>query len=160
MIMATTIFVHATSISLNGSAVLIRGTSGSGKSDLALQVLETQGCGLSDTVITARLIADDQTVLTRQGHRIVASAPASIQGLFEVRGQGLLRLETVSAVPLVLVVDLAPANTIERLPEPQLLQTTLLGLEVVTVTIDPAKPSAAARLRTAWAWAQRPENSP
>jgi HPr kinase/phosphorylase len=143
--------VHATTISLNGTAVMLRGGSGSGKSDLALQILETSGTGLTGQIITTALVADDQTVLLRQGQVILASAPDSIKDLLEVRGQGVLDVKAVQNVPLVLVVDLKPFARIERLPQPEDLQTYILGLSVPLISIDPTTPSAAARLRTAWA---------
>jgi HPr kinase/phosphorylase len=143
--------VHATTISLNGTAVMLRGGSGSGKSDLALQILETSGTGLTGQIITTALVADDQTVLLRQDQVILASAPDSIKDLLEVRGQGVLGVKAVLNVPLVLVVDLKPFARIERLPQPEDLQTHILGLSVPLISIDPTTPSAAARLRTAWA---------
>jgi HPr kinase/phosphorylase len=143
--------VHATTISLNGTAVMLRGGSGSGKSDLALQILETSGTGLTGQIITTALVADDQTVLLRQDQVILASAPDSIKDLLEVRGQGVLDVKAVQNVPLVLVVDLKPFARIERLPQPEDLQTHILGLSVPLISIDPTTPSAAARLRTAWA---------
>src|SRR3546814_10156556 len=45
--------VHATTVALDGTGVLLRGPAGSGKSDLALRLID-QG---------ARLVADDRTAL-------------------------------------------------------------------------------------------------
>jgi HPr kinase/phosphorylase len=145
------LLLHATSISLNGSAVLIRGASGAGKSSLALQLLETQGTGLGGDAIAVALIADDQTqLMVRQGH-VFASPPPTLAGLLEVRGQGILKLPFATDVPLALVVDLKPAAAIERLPDRCDLTTEILGIAVPCVAIDPLQPSAAARLRVAWA---------
>ncbi len=147
--------VHATTISLNGSAVMIRGESGAGKSDIALQLLESSGNGLVGMIIHAHLIADDQTQLERRGDKIYASAPATIRGLIEVRGQGILPVATVDNVVLALVVDLKPEHDIERLPGEDTLSTELLGLPIARVSIDPSKPSAAARVRVAWGRLQK-----
>ena len=72
--------VHATSVAMRQGrswrAVLLRGPSGSGKSDLALRLIDAG----------ARLIADDQTELVRAGKAVIASAPARIAGLIEARG--------------------------------------------------------------------------
>lgn len=149
--MPETLRLHATTIALNGTAVMIRGASGSGKSDLALQILESPGTGLSGHVFTTTLIADDQTVLRREGNTILASCPETIAGLLEVRGLDVIAVEAVQNVPLALVVDLKPFSQIERLPQPEDMQTQILGINIPAIAIDPSTPSAAARLRVAWA---------
>jgi HPr kinase/phosphorylase len=149
--MSETLRLHATTVSLNGTAVLIRGASGSGKSDLALQVLESSGTGLTGQTITTALVADDQTMLRREGDTLLASCPDTISGLLEVRGHDVLQLEALQNVPLVLVVDVRPFSQIERLPQPEDMQTQILGMDIPNIMIDPAKPSAASRLRVAWA---------
>ena len=77
------ILVHATAVAIDGRALLLRGPSGAGKSDLALRLIDAG----------ARLIADDQSVLRREGGRLLAAVPAAIAGLIEVRGVGILRVE-------------------------------------------------------------------
>jgi HPr kinase/phosphorylase len=147
--------LHATCISLNGTAVLIRGPSGSGKSSLALQILESAGTGLAGETLEVDLVSDDQTELALEGGRLIASPPHSIAGLLEIRGQNILRLDFVKDVEVVLVVDLKAAERIERLPEASALVTDILGVKLACVAIDPSHPSAAARLRVAWAQAQK-----
>lgn len=152
----STVCIHATAVGLNGTAVLIRGPSGSGKSSLALHVLETVGTGLSDQSIAAVLVSDDQTELSKRGGRIYASPPAALAGLIEVRGQGILNVDYRSDLAVVLVVDLRPATSIERLPEVQDLRTEILGVEIACVAIDPGHFSAVSRLRVAWARCEKP----
>ncbi len=147
--------IHATCVSLNGTAVLIRGPSGSGKSSLALQLLESAGTGLTADVIKVELVSDDQTELLVRDGRLLASPPHAIAGLLEVRGQDILRLPHLIDVPVVLVVDLKSASRIERLPEVSELMTDILGVKVANVAIDPTHASAAARLRVAWAAAEK-----
>ena len=149
--MSETLRLHATTISLNGTAVIIRGASGAGKSDLALQLLESPGTGLTGQLITTVLVADDQTVLRREGETIFSSCPDTIAGLLEVRGHDVLQVEAIQNVPLVLVVDLRPCAQIERLPQPEDMLTEILGITIPNIMIDPTKPSAASRLRVAWA---------
>jgi HPr kinase/phosphorylase len=149
--MADTLRLHGTTISLDGTAVLIRGAAGTGKSDLALQILEAPGTGLTGHAITTTLVADDQTILRRDGNIILASCPETIAGLLEVRGQDVIVVDCVQNVPLVLVVDLRPFAQIERLPQPEDMQTQILGISIPVIAIDPAMPAAAARLRVAWA---------
>lgn len=90
---------------MNGRAVVIMGASGAGKSSLAVELI---GQG-------ATLISDDQTILTRSGDDVLASCPDVIQGQIEVRHLGLLRCDTVSDVPVGVVVDLDQTET-QRLP--------------------------------------------
>ncbi|MEP1200105.1 HPr kinase/phosphorylase [Tateyamaria sp.] len=113
--MAEHVLIHATSVALNGRGLLIMGGSGSGKSSLGLQLLAL-GC---------TLISDDQTELARRDDGLWASAPASIKGLIEARGVGLLRAESTEA-EVTLVVDLDQHER-DRLPHRH--SVTLLGLE-------------------------------
>jgi serine kinase of HPr protein (carbohydrate metabolism regulator) len=131
------LLVHATAVAIDGGAVLLRGPPGCGKSDLALRLIDGG----------ARLIADDQAVLLRRDNRIQVRAPATIVGLLEVRGVGILRLDTLDGAPLALVVDLVPAAQVERLPEPR--WETVLGLAVPLIALAPFEASAAAKLRFA-----------
>jgi HPr kinase/phosphorylase len=147
----STVCLHATTIALNETAVLIRGASGSGKSSLALQILETAGTGLRDHVLAASLVADDQTELVLRSGQLFASPPKALEGLIEVRGQGILKVAFLRELPLVLVVDLKPAASIERLPDERDLWTEILGVALPRVAIDPAHFSAVTRLRVAWA---------
>jgi len=136
--------VHATCVALRigrrWRGVLLRGPSGAGKSDLALRLIETGG----------RLVADDQTELVRKGTSVMATAPARIAGLIEARGVGIAKLgrdQIVSQASLVLLVDLASPERIERLPEPQ--RESLLGIELPVLLLAPFEGSATAKLRLA-----------
>lgn len=129
--------VHATAVALNGRAVLLRGPSGSGKSDLALRLIDAG----------ARLVADDQSELVRVGNEIVVRPPAAIAGLLEVRGIGIVRLEPLMEAPLALIADLVPAEVVERLPSTRSEQ--ILGLDLPLIALPPFEPSAVAKLRLA-----------
>jgi serine kinase of HPr protein (carbohydrate metabolism regulator) len=131
------ICVHGTAIALGSDGVLLRGLSGSGKSDLALRLIDGG----------ARLVADDQTELHRRGGALFMRAPAPLAGLIEVRGVGIARLPFVQDVPLRLVVDLVPHEAVERLPEPRFAE--LDGVSVPLVEIAPFAASAPAKLRLA-----------
>lgn len=127
--------VPGTCIDVDGAGVLFRGPSGAGKSDLALRLIDAG----------ARLVADDVVELRRDGPRLVASAPAAIAGLLEVRGFGPTAVPSVAESDLVLVVDLVPPEAIERLPAPA--YATLLGLRRPTLELAPFEASAVARVR-------------
>ncbi len=134
--------VHATAVMLADAelgdwAVLLRGTSGAGKSDLALRLIDRGGV----------LISDDQTVLQRQGDRLLAAPPATIAGKLEVRGLGIVELPYSAGVPVALIVDLRPAEEIERLPETA--SDNLCGIAVRCIELDPAQASAPEKLRLA-----------
>ncbi|MDI9408342.1 MAG: HPr kinase/phosphatase C-terminal domain-containing protein [Candidatus Pacebacteria bacterium] len=130
------ISLHASCVALDGLAVLLRGSSGSGKSDLALRLVEAGGI----------LVADDQTKLTvTEDGQILTSPPPILAGLLEVRGLGLMRLPYRSAVPLLTVFDLVPMARIERYPEPQFID--LLGVKLPLWQIDPFTASAVAKIK-------------
>ncbi|MFN3516563.1 MAG: HPr kinase/phosphorylase [Novosphingobium sp.] len=91
--------VHqASGVAIEGRAVLIEGPPGSGKSSLALGLIDRG----------AVLIGDDAVRLERQGERLFASPPPNIAGLLEVRNLGLLPFPTAAAVPVALVLRLDP----------------------------------------------------
>lgn len=134
--------VHATCIALNSDGegsrgILLRGASGAGKSDLALRLID-QG---------AFLVADDQCALVRQNGHLVASAPAAIAGALEVRGLGLRDVPSLARVPLALIVDLMPADAIERMPDAAAEE--ILGVALPRLALDPFAASAPAKLRLA-----------
>lgn len=135
--MSAPLLVHGTAVAIAGGAVLLRGPSGAGKSDLALRLIDGG----------ARLVADDQVLLHRDGERVLTRAPVSIAGLIEARGIGLLRIEPLDQAPLVLIADLLPSDQIERLPEANF--ETLLGIDVPLLALAPFEASATAKLRFA-----------
>jgi HPr kinase/phosphorylase len=133
------ILVHATAVAIGGRVVLLRGPSGSGKSDLALRLIDAG----------ARLVSDDYSQLRREGDAILVRAPEPISGLIEARGVGLLKVEALAAAPLALIADLVAPQHVERLPEP--CSETIFGLAIPVVAITPFEASAPAKLRFALA---------
>ena len=128
--------IHGTCIVMDGVGVLIRGDSGTGKSDLALRLIEMQ---------RARLVADDQVILARHGDGFVmASPPYELAGIMEVRGVGLIRYPYVERTLLSLVVDLQPVANLERMPEHE--NISLLDCWLPLMRLDAVQPSAPARL--------------
>lgn len=134
--------VHATAIASPEGAVLIRGPSGSGKSDLALRCLAMSQSAFFPQPIT--LLADDQVLLEAHGDAIHAAAPAALYGLLEVRNLGVLRVPATPTAIVRLVVDLTRSDAIERLPEPS--TAPLLGVALPHLLIAPFEHSAPIKL--------------
>jgi len=128
---------HATCVDIDGAGVLLRGASGTGKSDLALRLIDGG----------ARLVADDRAELTRTGGQVIAAAPAVLRGKIEVRGLGVVSVQAVARAPLKLVVDLVAPGAVERLPEPA--TADVLGVRLPLVRLAPFEASAPAKVRAA-----------
>src|ERR1041385_8950530 len=84
--------LHSSTVAKDDRAVLITGPSGSGKSDLALRLLDR---GFT-------LVSDDRTLVKKDGTRVIASAPPNITGKLEIRGIGIIDMETAGDVPVAL----------------------------------------------------------
>jgi serine kinase of HPr protein (carbohydrate metabolism regulator) len=91
------------------------------------------------------LVSDDQTKLSLNEDRVIASAPVTIAGMIEVRGIGLVKVPHLDRVPLGLVVDLTTSEKVERLPEPQ--STTYLGIPVPLLQLVAFHASTPAKIR-------------
>lgn len=120
--------IHATTVAIGGQAVLIEGPSGAGKSDLALRLIDRG----------AMLLADDRTIVLASGGRLLARCPASIAGLIEVRGLGIVPVPHLAEAPIALAVLCADSPI--RMPEPAF--RLLEAIRLPQVTVDPRAPSA------------------
>lgn len=138
--------VHGTCVVVGGCGVFIHGPSGSGKSDLALRLIDQPGLGTGAAALTAWLVADDQVAITRCGDRLFAAAPPRLAGLLEVRGLGIVKVDHAPETEVRLAVRLADAESIERLPEKD-AQLVLLDIAVPEIAVDAAAASAPARVR-------------
>ncbi len=128
--------LHASTVAIDGRAVLIMGPSGSGKSDLALRLLDR---GFS-------LVSDDQTIVRRDGDRLIASAPSQIAGKLEVRGIGIVEMPTEPEAPVSLIIELT--GDIQRLPDDD-RELRVLGVPVPLFTVDAMTASAPAKVAVA-----------
>lgn len=140
MIIAPSWVMHASAVAISGHAVLIEGSPGSGKSSLALALIDRG----------AQLIGDDAVALSRADDRLIASPPPTIAGLLEVRGVGLIRLPVASLTPVALILTLGGAQG-DRLPE-ALPRRAVLGVDVPVLAFDPGRIAPA--IRAEWALRQ------
>ena len=129
--------VHATAVMIEEKGVLLRGPSGSGKSDLALRLI-------NDGAI---LIADDRTALTLRDGAVVAQCPASIAGQLEVRGIGIVDLPYIEEAVLSMIVNLVSSDQVDRLPAQRM--EALLGCRILSITLAPFEASAPAKIKMA-----------
>lgn len=128
--------VHASAVAIDGRAVLIGGRSGTGKSDLALRLIDRG----------AVLISDDYTHIRRVRDQAIAGAPATIAGKIEVRGVGIVELEPVGDVPVALFIDLDRPP--ERLPDLE-ERRMLAGVSIPTIGLEGHQASAPLKVEAA-----------
>jgi hypothetical protein len=134
-----TALVHqASAVAIEGRALLIEGPPCSGKSSLALALIE-RGAGL---------IGDDAVALIAKAGRLIASPPPNIAGLLEVRGVGLATLPLAPPTPAALILMLGGPPG-ERLPEAPLPTREIAGVAVPVLAFDPG--SIAPAERALWA---------
>lgn len=134
--------VYGTAIACGSSAALIRGPSGSGKSDLALRCICLAPTALIP--VSAVLVSDDQVFACVSESGIELQAPTPILGKIEVRGLGLVEVPYTERANLTLLVDIVAPSEVERLPEDR--TETLLGFEIPLITIAPFENSAPLKL--------------
>lgn len=131
--------LHATcaGIEIGGASlgVLLTGRSGSGKSDLALRLID-EG---------ARLVADDQVLLEAYGGQLFARAPDTIRGRLEVRGIGLVAVPSLEEVEVRLEIVLG--EEVPRMPEPA--WASHCGIDIPRIALDAFEASAPAKVRLA-----------
>lgn len=134
--------VQATCVLVGRAAVLIRGAPGTGKSTLALALLD-----LADARRCVRLVADDAVTVRASGGRLVASTPAAIRGLIELRTVGPVALVHEDRAVVAAVVDLAAPAGVERLPDPE--SAEIIGIPLPRLVL-PARDGLNARRVAAW----------
>lgn len=132
------VVLQAGAVVIDGRALLIEGPPGSGKSSLALALID-RGAGL---------IGDDAVTLAAEAGRLIAAPPPNIAGLVEVRGVGIAALPLAPPAPVALILTLGGAAP-ERLPETPLATRIIAGIAVPVLAFAPG-PMAPA-VRAEWA---------
>ena len=143
------IVLHGTAVLMKGAgfepaAVLIRGLSGAGKSDLAFRLIEAG----------AELICDDQVELEKRQEKVFAGSVSAIEGLLEVRGIGLVRYDVAPQSRLRLVVDLVKREDVPRLPEAETIE--ILDIEIPRLRLHGFDGSTPLKVAKALEVLQRP----
>ncbi len=129
--------IHATCIAIGDNGILLRGPTASGKSDLALRLIDAG----------ATLIADDRVDLILGSKGVCASAPAILKGLLEVRNIGILQFPSKENAFVSLVCELVRPEEIERMP--QYTNTCILGINLPHVLIAPFETSSVTKVQLA-----------
>lgn len=128
--------LHATAVAIDGYGVLITGLSGSGKSDLALRLIDRG----------AKLVSDDAVAVIIEKNMPVLCAAPNIETLMEIRGIGIQTVPSIGSAPLRLVVELT--EKIERMPSRHVV-SAIKGYDAPCVKLDPFETSAAIKLEYA-----------
>lgn len=129
--------IHATCVSVDGRGVILRGPSGSGKSDLAFRLIDQGGI----------LVADDRVDIEVQNGSVIARPPLNIAGQIEVRGVGIMRLTYLEETRLDLIVDLVERDEVLRLPEGT--PASLLGINFKHLCLHAFDASTPTKIRLA-----------
>lgn len=126
--------LHATSVAIEDNGVAIFGDPGSGKSDLALRLIDSG----------ATLISDDITVFSKLEKNINLFGIENTKGLLEVREVGIITVPYVEGIKLKLVVRLTD-KVIERIPKKN--NINLLGLKLPKLEINGKNSSSVAKVK-------------
>ncbi len=139
-LLAPTIVMHGVFVEVFGVGVLITGDAGVGKSETALELI-TRG---------HRLVADDSVVIKNMGETLVSKAPERIRHFMEVRGIGIINVQTMfgpGSIRLEKTVDIVihlsrweEGKSYERLGDVKQTQT-ILGIDLPkhTIPVSPGR---------------------
>lgn len=139
--------IHGSCVAIGQYAALLRGESGSGKSDLTLRFLNlTKPNGEAPDY---SLVADDRVIISNQNGKLIARSPDTIRGKIEIRGVGLISFKSIAQAELRIIVDLVPGEQVPRMQYP-FDETSYIDLEGVMtpcIKMYPFETSAAIKLK-------------
>ena len=128
--MTTSSTIHATGLIVGHRGILIRGPSGSGKSRLALTLLQSAGSGF------ACLVGDDRIHLEAVHGRLLMRPATALAGLIEIRGFGIVRSSFEPVAVAHLAIDLAAPDA-ARLPGSAALAVEIEGVRLARLPVAP-----------------------
>ena len=132
--------LHATLVAARQGGLwrgaLLLGPSGAGKSDLALRAMAGGW----------RLVADDRVCVWLSGGVAYGRAPATLAGLVEARGLGVLAQSRLPFTRVTLAVEAAVDAAVERMPEPARRPLGLGAADPPLLRLDLREASALAKL--------------
>ncbi len=127
--------IHATCIATGAGGVLLLGPSGSGKSDLALRLIDRG----------AKLVSDDRVALRVENEKLIAATPGALFGKLEVRGVGICEVPAQPEVVVALIVELGDEG--DRLPNGP--TTTMEGITLPLLKLAPHRASTPIKIELA-----------
>ena len=140
--------IHASAVLVGPHALLIQGPPGSGKSRLALALMDAADAGL---LKFARLVADDRAVIESVHGRLLVRPALALAGLIEVRGLGIRQVAYEPVAVAGMIVELSAADG-SRLPQTASMEGAISGIRLprlaVASSVEPL-PLVLAALRTA-----------
>lgn len=139
--------IHGTLIALGANGALLIGDPGTGKSDLALRFIMNPP-NQELIKLPPTLIADDQVTLKEEEGKIYGQAPQNLQGKIEARHVGIMQIPFEKRAEIKLVVELTPANEIERMPVEQQFYP-LMQQQIPLIQLAPFEASAVNKLMLA-----------
>lgn len=113
---------QAVCIAIDGCGILIEGAPCTGKSNLALALIDRG----------ADLVGDDGVLLTVEDKRLIAHPHPRIRELLEVRNLGLLHFPCRDDVPVALVIVLDPQAP-RYIEQPEILEIAGVPLPLVRI---------------------------
>jgi len=128
---SSSVLLHATAVAIGEKGLLILGSSGAGKSHLAVEML----------ALGADLVSDDRVWLRNNGSELMLHQAEPLAGCIEARGLGLISCPMRPSVPLKYCLDL---SLISEARLPFALEVTKLGHRVLVLPGGPVVPQAAA----------------
>jgi len=127
---------QASCVAIGDRALMILGAPGTGKSSLALALIDRG----------AVLIGDDSLILDDRDGRLIASPHPNTRGLIEVRNVGLITMPVCSEAPVALVLrlDEAAPRFVEAADS-----TAIAGIVLPMLALWPDSPVQALRAELA-----------
>lgn len=133
--------IHAGCILVGPLGILVRGASGSGKSSLCDTLVESA----RSKGHYAAHVADDRTQLIRREIVLAARAAPSLAGKLEIRGLGIRDVAHENEAVVRLIVDLVPAEDVERLPLEPLKSVSIEEVHLPVLMVIQNEPQEALR---------------